>query len=92
MKKKKINKLLFYLVILVIVLLTILIVINFIVFIYIFPKELNYFKKKLNEVDKFEIRVNIMENKFNEIFDIVMNFCDLFILKKVCYKNSTDFI
>ena len=56
----------------------------------IFPKKLFYFENKLNDLNKFESRVNIMEDKFNEIYSIVMNFCEILFIKNICYKKKIE--
>lgn len=73
----------------IIIILIITLLIQIIIFTFLIPKELSIFKNKLEEIDNFEKKVNIMERKFDEIYNIVMNFCDLYILKKVCYANIT---
>ena len=85
----KLNKLIFYLNILLLIISLLSIIFHVIIFFYIVPKELLVFKNKLNEINKFEKKVNIMEDKFNQIYQIVMNFCELFVLKRICYKNYT---
>ena len=79
------NRNLIYLILLIIILSFLL---QIIVFFYLIPKEISIFKKQLNDINKFEKKVNLMEIKFNEIYSIISNFCELHILNKICYKNS----
>ena len=83
------NKKLLYFIIVFILISTIF---NVIILVYILPSRLDNFDRKIDNIDRFEKNVNIMENKFNTIYEIVMNFCEVFILKKICYKNTNTSI
>ena len=83
------NKKLLYFIIVFILISTIF---NVIILVYILPSRLDNFDRKIDNIDEFEKNVNIMENKFNKIYEIVMNFCEVFILKKICYKNTNTSI